>query len=115
MLMVLLMLKLKKMLKMRPLFMVELHHILNGVFNDDPLGLILLRFKENGPSVDVVDVVDVNDDANCSLGSRSISFEADINDVDVVVGRAANGLNGFGSVTVSDSVSDPSSILKCSK
>lgn len=84
-------------------------NILNGGFNDDPFGLILLRFKENGPSVVVVDGDD-NDDENCSLGSRSINFEADIRDVGFVGGLAANGLNGVGSDTFSaDSISDPSS------
>lgn len=90
-------------------FMFESRNLLSGVLSDDPPALILLRFKENGPSVGVANVVDVNDDENCSLASRSINFEVDISDVVVAVGLVANGLNGFGSDTFSDSVSDPSS------
>lgn len=69
-----------------------------------------MRFNENGPSVVVVDDGDDNDDENCSLGSRSINFDADISDGAFVGGLAANGLNGVGSDTFSaGSISDPSS------
>lgn len=92
------------------LFWYYTKNVLNEGFNDDdPLGLMLLRFNENGPSVVVADG-DVNDDENWSLGCRRINLDADINDVEFVDGLAANGLKWGGSVGFSeDSKSDPSS------
>lgn len=45
------------------LFVGQSKNLPNEAFNDGPLGLILLRFKENGPSL-VVGEGDVNEDEN---------------------------------------------------